>query len=165
MGKGENAVPTPADFSNQERSKDIFTLNTSDPLFHQKTFEQPSPPKRAPKPRVEPLGPPVGSDLPGSFYEATSESYLKARRVAELKFNTLKLAVAFACISASLVAIDVLLYPEIWWSQWPIGMWAFVIAFPLIKSFVFRGQDLRSVIERRLHKMALREVERFDGDL
>lgn len=99
------------------------------------------------------------------FYEATSESYLKARRVAELKFNTIKLAIAFAVISISLVAIDLVLYPETWWCQWPIGMWAFVTAFPLIKSFVFRGQDLRTVIERRLHKMALREVERFDDDL
>ncbi len=164
MGKGDIAVPTPADYSNQESSKDIFTLNTADPLFQQKTFEKQSP-KKAPKPRTENFRPSAEQEYSGSFYEATSESYLKARRVAELKFNTIKLAIAFAVISTSLVAVDLILYPDLWWSQWPIGMWAFVIAFPLFKSFIFRGQDLRTVIERRLHKMALREVERFDGDL
>lgn len=157
-------MPTPTDYSNQESSKDIFTLNTADPLFHQKTFEKPSP-KKVPKPRTETYRPSPESDYAGPFYEATSESYLKARRVAELKFNTIKLAIAFAGVSLALVAIDVVLYTETWWCQWPIGMWAFVVSFPLIKSFVFRGQDLRSVIERRLHKMALREVERFDGDI
>lgn len=162
---GDNSVPTPVDFSTKEPERDVYTLESGDPLFGKKsTFEKPAKKKPAPvQPRQSPQ--PYPQDLPASFYEANGESYLRARRVAEMKFNTLKLVIAFAVISASLAALDVLLYPEAWWCQWPVGCWALVIFFPVVKSFVFRGKDLRSVIEGRLHKMALREVERFDSDL
>ena len=158
-------MPTPVDFSTKEPERDVYTLESGDPLFSKRTtFEKPAKKKPVP-PQPKPVSQHYPKDLPSSFYEANGESYLRARRVAEMKFNTLKLVIAFALISAGLVALDVLLYPGVWWCQWPIGFWAFVTFFPVVKSFVFRGKDLRSVIEGRLHKMALREVERFDSDL
>jgi hypothetical protein len=115
--------------------------------------------KPAPKPQ------PQTADLPASFYEANTESYLRARRVAEMKFNTLKLLVAYAVSSLLFLAVDFFTDPQTWWCYWPIGFWGAVTAFPMVKCFVFRGRDIRAVIETRLHKMALREVERFDSDL
>jgi hypothetical protein len=160
-----NSVPTPVDFSTKEPERDVYTLESGDPLFTKKTsFEKPVK-KKPTSPQPKQASQPYPKDLPSSFYEANGESYLRARRVAEMKFNTLKLVIAFTAISAGLIALDVLLYPQAWWCQWPVGCWAFVLLFPVMKSFVFRGKDLRSVIEGRLHKMALREVERFDSDM
>jgi hypothetical protein len=159
-------LPAPVDYSSTEQQRDVYTLDQTDPLFRQKTFEKPSlkpsPLQAQPKPTQ---ARPATADLPSSFYEANTESYLKARRVAEMKFNTIKLVMAFIFASAGLVAADVFLYPTVWWCYWPIAAWAFVLTFPIIKCFIFRGRDIRSVIETRIHKMALREVERFDGDL
>lgn len=158
-------MPTPVDYSNQETERDVYTLDSSDPLFSKKNFEKPASKKTPPQdPRPKPAPAPSVSDLPASYYEANGESYLRARRVAEMKFNTCKLILSYGVVSAGLIAIDFFLYEEVWWCHWPIGFWAFIIAFPTIKAFVFRGKDIRSVIESRLHKMALREVERFDTD-
>jgi hypothetical protein len=167
IGRGENRVPTPVDYSNQETERDVYTLDSSDPLFSKKSFDKPAPKRPAPPPPPRPKPAPASpvSDLPSSYYEANGESYLRARRVAEMKFNTFKLILSYAVVSAGLLAIDFFLYEGVWWCHWPIGFWALIIAFPTIKSFVFRGKDIRSVIESRLHKMALREVERFDTDL
>lgn len=159
-------MPTPVDYSSQEPQRDVFTLDQSDPLFRQRLHEKtpprnPAPTPPPPKPALKPQ--PV--ELPASFYEANSESYLRARRVAEMKFNTIKLLIAYVLASGAMVALNVFLYPGVWWCYWPIGFWAVVMAFPIIKCFLFRGRDIRSVIEMRLHKMALREVERFDTDL
>ena len=157
-------MATPVDYSSKETERDVFTLESGDPLFGRKTFEKPNKKKVVPPlSRPSPTGYP--KDLPSSFYEANGESYLRARRVAEMKFNTIKLVIAFTVVSVSLVAVDALLYADVWWCYWPIGAWAFVLVFPVLKSFVFRGKDLRSVIENRLHRMALREVERFDTDI
>jgi hypothetical protein len=164
-------VPSPVDYSSKDSERDIYTIDSNEPLFsHKKVFEKPAPPKKnpppagpKPKPQAAPL--PYARDLPASFYEANSESYLRARRVAEMKFNTLKLILAYAFLSIGFLVVNVLMYPEVWWCQWPIGAWAVIISFPAIKSFLFRGRDIRSVIESRLHRMALREVERFDTDL
>lgn len=158
-------MPTPVDYSSQEPQRDVYTLDQSDPLFRQKSFEKQPLKSAAPVPHPKPASKPPASDLPSSFYEASSESYLKARRVAEMKFNTIKLILAYSLVSSGLLAVNVILYPTTWWCYWPIGMWGFVLLFPSIKCFVFRGRDIRSVIETRIHKMALREVERFDSDL
>jgi len=174
QGKGESTLPTPVDYSGQEVQRDVYTLDQTDPLFRQKSFEKPpyeriqpktptAPPplKTAPKPQLQPQV----ADLPASFYEANTENYLRARRVAEMKFNTLKLVVAYVASSLLFLLIDFFVDPQSWWCYWPIGFWGVVVAFPLVKCFVFRGRDIRAVIESRLHKMALREVERFDSDL
>lgn len=165
-------MPIPVDYSGQEVQRDVYTLDQGDPLFRQKSFEKPSydriqtkapsvpqPLKATPKPPPQPV------DLPSSFYEANTESYLRARRVAEMKFNTLKLLVVYAASALLFVAVDFVTEPQSWWCYWPIGFWGVVVSFPLVKCFVFRGRDIRAVIESRLHKMALREVERFDSDL
>lgn len=166
-------MPTPVDYSSQEQQRDVYTLDQGDPLFRQKAFDKPSlkaapapQPKPAPAPAPAPQQAPARKPAPVephfSFYEAGSESYLKARRVAEMKFNTIKLLAAYVLASGGLFAVDFLLYPETWWCYWPIGAWGFILAFPVIKCFVFRGRDIRSVIESRIHRMALREVERFE---
>jgi len=159
-------VATPVDYSSPDSERDVYTIESGDPLFKPKSFEK-APPKRPapPPPRPQPAASSYPKDLPTSYYEANSESYLRARRVAEMKFNTIKLIIAFVVVSGVMVGVDAFLYPELWWCQWPIGGWAFILIFPILKSFVFRGRDIRSVIEDRLHKMALREVERFDSDL
>lgn len=176
QGKGESTLPTPVDYSNQESQRDVYTLDQTDPLFRPKSFEkpgyeksplkaQPIPPLSKAQPKPQTPSQPHPQDLPQSFYEANGESYLKARRVAEMKFNTLKLVLAYVCSSLLFVAVDFFTEPELWWCYWPIGFWGVVVSFPLVKCFVFRGRDIRAVIESRLHKMALREVERFDSDL
>ncbi len=176
QGKGESTLPTPVDYSSQETQRDVYTLDQTDPLFRPKSFEkpgyektplkaQPIPPPLKAHPKPLPTAQPQPQDLPHSFYEASGESYLKARRVAEMKFNTLKLVLAYVCSSLLFVGIDYFTDPDTWWSYWPIGFWGVVVSFPLVKCFVFRGRDIRAVIETRLHRMALREVERFDSDL
>jgi len=165
-------VAKPADYGTHEDQRDIYTLDQGDPLFKPRNFET-APPRTKPslgRPPAPPSHEPViethsSPDLPTSFYEANGASYLKARRLAEIKFNTIKLIIAFSIVSIGLVALDAFLYPEIWWSYWPIAFTAFILAFPAAKCFLFGGQDVRSVIESRLHKMALREVERYDSDL
>jgi hypothetical protein len=164
-------LPTPVDYSGQENQRDIYTLDQGDPVYRQRGFERslhdrpqakPQPVPPPPKTQHRPL-PPL-NDLPSSFYEANTESYLRARRVAEMKFNTVKLLLAYSLSVVVFISLDVVLDPTHWWCQWPIGFWGFIVLLPVIKSFLLRGRDLRAVIEARLHKMALREVERFDSD-
>ncbi len=172
QGKGESTLPTPVDYSSQEVHRDVYALDQGDPLFRQKSFEKPPyeriPPKvyTAPPPlKAAPKPQPQVADLPASFYEANTENYLRARRVAEMKFNTMKLLVAYMASALLFGVADFLVDPQNWWCYWPIGFWGLVVSFPLVKCFLFRGRDIRTVIESRLHKMALREVERFDSDL
>lgn len=167
-------APRPADYGTQESQHDVFAIEEEDAPIRGRTFESsnptrkrlevPPPPSRPAKPS-RPKPEPVLAPQPRNNTDAHGEPYLRARRVAEMKFNTIKLLVGFGLASAAWVAIDLVLYPGLYWSQWPVGMTAFIMLFPITKCFVFRGKDLRSVIEARLHKMALREVERYEVEL
>jgi hypothetical protein len=144
-------LPKPADYGTREVQHDVYTLDPADAPLRSRSFDVPPTPNPRPAPTVasKPIKneSALQTDLPSSFYEANVESYLKARRVAEMKFNTIKLVLAFGIVSVGLVVVNLLLYPGIWWFYWPIGGTAFILAFPVTKCFVFRGRDIRSVIE------------------
>lgn len=165
-GKGEHRVSTTAEQTAQDTQREAMALDPREPLFRSRNFDQPVKlkPNPGPAPSQSQAAQPSRREQPAKNFEPNTESYLRARRVAEMKFNTIKLAIAFSVVSASLLAINVFMYPGVWWCQWPVGFWTFVISFPMVKAFVFHGKDIRSVIEDRIHRMALREAGMIDRD-
>jgi 2TM domain len=91
-----------------------------------------------------------------------SDAYALAREQAEMKFNFYKRTAAIIVANAILAGIA---YSPIkpvgnLWFCWPLGLSAIAVTYHFAKVFLLRGMDLRSLKERRLEAMALREVRR-----
>ena len=104
--------------------------------------------------RVEMPKEPASSALPDD-----SVAYVKARRVAELKFGFYKLL-------ALIVPVNVLFFfmarLEIgptgqFWFFWPLGVSGLVVIFQYFRTFVLKGRNLQSLVESTIHDMAVQE--------
>lgn len=120
-----------------------------------------APPRR--RPQAQPARPPVEEELDEEdVLEITEEQYRAARALAERKL-------AFAKTVVALVVVNVLFGVVSWmqippdgklWFLWPVGVSLAAVLWHYVRVFLFSGQDLRSIIERRLDRMVQAEVRR-----
>lgn len=90
-----------------------------------------------------------------------SPEFLRARRLAELRFYFLKLALWWTGLTVMLLVINLRFYPNVKWAQWPALLWLTMLIHPFCKSYVFCGEDLRTVINRRLDLVAMRSARQW----
>ncbi|MBE7560026.1 2TM domain-containing protein [bacterium] len=173
------AEPDPLSKSIQLNLNDFETPQAAPaPRFRGEVVEPPpaarpaAPPTPEPAPRREPERPrersverprpePARSSLESeSLLE--SDAFVRARRVAEMKFSFVLTAIALTLVNIGLAIVS---YLEIqpagpWWFCWPLGVSVLYLLARFIKVYVLQGLDLRSLKERRLEEMTLREVRR-----
>ncbi len=133
-------------------------------------FIKPTPPPAPEAPRREPERPqrPVERPRmePSRSLESESllesDAFVRARHVAEMKFSFIYTAITLTVINAGLAAASYLQIRPTgqWWFAWPLGLSALYLLARFVKVYVLHGLDLRSLKERRLQEMTLREVRR-----
>jgi len=85
----------------------------------------------------------------------------------ELKFRFWIYVITYLCGGAILAGINQFfryrsgyVYPL--WFQWPLIVYAIFLIVPFFRAYVFKGRDLRSLLDATLRRMAEREVEKSE---
>lgn len=91
----------------------------------------------------------------------------EALRIVELKFRFWIYVIVYLLAGGILAGINQFLryrsgYVYPWWVQWPLIVYAVFLIFPFFRAYVFKGKDLRSLLDATMRHMAEREVERSE---
>ena len=116
-------------------------------------------------------GAPQASNMPRQNIARRSTSstlnFETALKIVELKFRFWQHFAAYVLASGILLVINQIIrvrsgYAESWWFQWPVLVYGVLLIIPFCRAYLFRGQDIRSMVERRLKRMAEREMARSE---
>lgn len=89
--------------------------------------------------------------------------YVQARRVAEMKFRFIKQAIFLGAIN---ILFFFLAFYQVhpvgkYWFAWPLAISGLFLGWQYLIAFVLKGRNLHSVIERTIHRMAMRESRKI----
>lgn len=126
------------------------------------------PPAAAPK--VEPVRPKETVTMTNQtrpIRRTTNQmDFETALKIVEMKFQFWKFLAAYVIGSAIVFLINFILnkyeYEMAWWFQWPLLVYGLFLIFPFCRAYIFRGQDIQSMVKGKLHRMAEREIERTE---
>ncbi len=110
--------------------------------------------------RIE-MTPPAAPAEPRA--EPSGMLYVQARRVAEMKFRFIKQAVFIGAVNLLFFFLAFYQVHPVgkYWFVWPLAISAGVLGWQYLMAFVLKGRNLHSVIERTIHRMAMRESQKI----
>ena len=92
-----------------------------------------------------------------------TDVYERVRQMVEMKWSFMYTCMGLALVNAVMgtLAYFVVLGPEgKLWFVWPLGFSALYLLYRFVKVYLMNGMDLRSIKERRVKEMTLREIRR-----
>jgi len=103
----------------------------------------------------------------------TSIDFNSALEIAELKFRFWQYLSVYVVSGILLAVVNLILrakggytiesgYSVDWWVQWPLAVYGIFLLIPFCRAYLFRGRDLRTMIQDKLRRMAERELERAE---
>jgi hypothetical protein len=96
--------------------------------------------------------------------EPSGMLYVQARRVAEMKFRFIKQAAFLGAVNALFffLAFYQVQPSGKYWFVWPLAVSLVFLGWHYLVAFVLKGRNLHSVIERTIHRMAMRESQKIE---